>query len=213
MVNVSQLRQPAWSAQGLVLRSVGEDPVNLRGLRFPFAVSVQVLAGTCNIAVPGQMLARSSSGDRTIEILKVSDLTLYRQAEVSFQAVACNADRGPSPTARNGYASSQKPVTSSLALSVFLAPHRRWCRAMASAALGFHRSSELSAALMKEGESFMDVVTTQRLMRFLFDGCCSTVTACALYGFPDRFSLNIELEDRFGVMPRMVGKITSRQPA
>ncbi len=195
----------------LLVRSVGASVVHLRGLRLPFAVSVEACEGECGIEVPGQMVAGSVAGIRIIEPLEVPRITLASQAQLTLRALTGDTLRAPLQSTRTPHASSQKPVTSALALAVFSAPHWPWRRDTASTALRFKGSSQLSRALMQEGESFVDLVTTQRLMRFLFDSCCycRKIRALALYGFPDHCALDIALHERFGVMPRLLRQMLS----
>lgn len=195
----------------LLVHSVGASVVHLRGLRFPFTVSVQICEGACSIEVPGQMLAGSATRVRIIEPLEVPRVTLAGQAQVSFRALAGDALRAPLHSGRMPHARTQKPVASALALAVFSAPHWPWGRDTASTALRFHSSSRLSRALMQEGESFADLVTTQRLMRFLFDACCycRKMPDLAHYGFPDHCALDIALHEHFGVMPQLLRRMLS----
>lgn len=94
-----------------------------------------------------------------------------------------------------------KPVTHHLALAVFQSPATNWSLDQFATTIGMTKQA-LSRELLKEGESFRQVVRTQRLMRLFFelgeieqidDGIAKT------FGFAHRQQLEMAIFEQFDI--------------
>lgn len=198
---------PEVAPLSLILQSPAHARVHLRGLRFPFPVVAEVIEGDCELNVPGQMRATRDGGWHTIWPLESPRLVLAERARVAFRQLRLS---GPSVQAG---ARPRKPVASALALVVFQSPYEPWRLASASRKLCIDAPGRLSRALLGEGESFMDLVATQRLMRALFDmaGADGNAARAGCYGFADRASLEDAIFDRFGVNALLLHRLLNRR--
>ncbi|WP_147311552.1 hypothetical protein [Cupriavidus taiwanensis] len=194
---------PEVAPRSLILQSPAYARVQLRGLRFPFPVVAEVIKGDCELIVPGQMRASHDGVWHTIRPLESPRLVLAERARVAFRQLPLSGRQAEAGERRH------KPIASTLALAVFQSPQRPWRLASASQELSMDRPGRLSRSLMSEGESFVDLVATQRLMRALFDlagaGSQSRLTEC--YGFPDRARLEDAIYDRFGVNAALLHRL------
>ncbi|MFJ1254899.1 hypothetical protein [Cupriavidus sp. CuC1] len=194
---------PEVTPRSLILQSPAYARVQLRGLRFPFPVVAEVIKGDCELLVPGQMRASHDGAWHTIRPLESPRLLLAERARVAFRQLP--------PSGRQAEAGERrhKPIASTLALAVFRAPQRPWRLASASQELRIDCPGRLSRSLMSEGESFVDLVATQRLMRALFDlaGTGGQAARAGCYGFPDRARLEDAIYDRFGVNSALLQRL------
>ncbi|MCY1209757.1 hypothetical protein D9M72_214200 [compost metagenome] len=94
-------------------------------------------------------------------------------------------------------------------MAVFQAPQKPWRLASASRELRIDQAGQLSRTLLSEGESFVDLVATQRLMRALFDlaGADREAARVGSYGFPDRARFEDAIFDRFGVNASLLHRL------
>lgn len=189
--------QPENALRSIILRSPAYARVHLRGLRFPFPVVAEVIEGDCELNVPGQMRASQDGVLHWIRPLESPRLVLAERARVAFRQLPLfgqpvQSDVGVRP---------HKPIACIVALAVFQSPEKPWRLATASRELRIDHPERLSRTLMSEGESFVDLVATQRLMRALFDlaDTDSQAARAGFYGFPDRARLEDAIFDRFGV--------------
>ncbi len=192
----------------LALHVSGLQRLQLEGLRFPFPVAAQILRGHCEVAVPGQML--DPTGDRLIRALDYTSVSLKQEARIVFRSLRLQA---PLSAAPGRHAKRQhKPVASALAATVFALPGHPWCVDNALQALRLDDGGSLTHRLLREGESFRELVATQRLMRLLFDRCAAAPNegSAASYGFPDRCRLENALYDRFGIEPALLFRLLAK---
>lgn len=199
---------PDISHQSLILHSPGPSCVHLRGLRFAFPVVAEVIEGDCKVFLPGRMLASHHGVLHEIRPLESPRLVLAKRARVAFRPLSAPAHPVQARMAGKPY----KPAASALALAVFESPHKPWQLASASKELRFDQVGRLSRTLMSEGESFLDLVSTQRLMRALFDLAEADwpATRGEYYGFPDRARLENAIFDRFGVNTSLLHRLLNR---
>lgn len=195
--------QPGTAPLSLILQSPPYARVHLRGLRFPFPVVAEVIEGDCEINVPGQMRAAHDGGWHAIRPLESPRLVLAERARVAFRQLPLPCQ--PVPVEERPH----KPIASTLALAVFQAPQKPWRLASASQELRINHAGRLSRTLLSEGESFVDLVVTQRLMRVLFDlaGADWQAARGRCYGFPDRARLEDAIYDRFGVNAALLHRL------
>ncbi|WP_349606968.1 hypothetical protein [Cupriavidus sp. DF5525] len=195
--------QPEAALRSIILQSPAYARVHLRGLRFPFPVVAEVIEGDCELNVPGQMRANQDSVLHSIRPLESPRLVLAERARVAFRQLPGQ------PVQSDARERPHKPIACIVALAVFQSPQKPWRLATASRELRIDHPGRLSRTLMSEGESFVDLVATQRLMRALFDlaeGDCQAARA-GFYGFPDRARLEDAIFDRFGVDPSLLHRL------
>ncbi|KUE87983.1 hypothetical protein ASL20_14915 [Cupriavidus necator] len=195
--------QPEVAPLSLILQSPAYARVHLRGLRFPFPVIAEVIEGDCELNVPGQMRATHDGGWHAIRPLESPHLVLAERARVAFRQLPWSGQR------IRVEERSHKPIASSLAMAVFQAPQKPWRLASASRELRIDQAGQLSRTLLSEGESFVDLVATQRLMRALFDlaGADREAARVGSYGFPDRARFEDAIFDRFGVNASLLHRL------
>jgi hypothetical protein len=199
----------------LRIKGLDQGSLHLRNLRFAFPVLASVEEGVCGLSVAGFTRTVRATNCRLLAPLEVVTLSVPWRARVSLDKVdvASLLEEAPSSRrARNGSqhpgcrdaghrAFPRKPLTMEVSSAVFFAPHLGWRLASAPSLLSAVAGTKISRGLLQEGESFRQIVMTQRLMRFLFDLSTlgTTRTEGEDYGFPDRCRLENAFHDQFGV--------------
>jgi len=205
----------------LMISGIEHGAVHLRNLRFAFPISIRVENGICGLSLGGYTRSIYATETRLIAPLEMITLTIEKRSRIVIAAIDIG-EEGPSILGRVDsnprsrihtrpnatYWPIRRRLAQVVATAVFDAPHLNWRLSSAPIYLTTNETN-ISRTLMQEGESFREIVRTQRLMRLLFDTYHygqRWLASCA-YGFPERCRLENAAYDHFGITPELLSRV------
>lgn len=209
-------------AEQMTIDNVCWDLVHVKNLRLPFPLEFAVERGACRMSSSSFSRVIPLGSCRVLPALVAVCLTIPYRAKALLKPIDGGSPSGLVPTipslrrTANGVLFDDvrhyKPTTASLSLAVFNDPDRDWTLASASLILAKTGNRKLSQMLLQEGESFRQVVKTQRLTRLFFDALTSNRRRQPeRYGFEDQCYLENAFFDLFGIAPDMLATLAGHR--